>query len=69
MTVREAVNQGKPCILSDTTGHLDLKGSGVIRFFPQGNVDGLAHLLRTQLDELTTDTSKAEANARRGQFS
>lgn len=69
VTVREAMNQGKPCILSDTTGHLDLKGSGVIRFFPQGNVDGLAHLLRTQLDELTTDTSKAEANARRGQFS
>ena len=33
VTVREAINHGKPCILSDTQGHLDLKGNGVLRFF------------------------------------
>ncbi|MGB0645882.1 MAG: glycosyltransferase family 4 protein [Bradymonadia bacterium] len=68
VTVREAINHGTPCILSDTQGHLDFEGSGVIRFFPQGNVDGLAHILRTELDELITDGSKARALEHQGRF-
>lgn len=45
VTVLEAINQGTPCFLSETPGHLDLAQQGAFNTFPCEDVDALASLL------------------------
>jgi glycosyltransferase involved in cell wall biosynthesis len=45
VTVLEAINQGVPCFLSETQGHLDLGQQGTIDTFPCDDIDVLTSLL------------------------
>lgn len=46
VTVREAINQGTPCLVSQTQGHLDLSHQGALETFPVEDSGALRDLLR-----------------------